>query len=90
MSPICDSLIANETSRSKQQAAHDQNNVQPNQQIAILSQEEPVSPFKVALIDKEREDIPDFVFEELADAGIEFVYGICRGPGGSGGHGRRR
>ncbi len=36
-----------------------------------------MSPFKVALIDKEREDIPDFVFEELSDAGIEFVYGVC-------------
>lgn len=36
-----------------------------------------MSPFKVALIDKEREDIPDFVLEELAGAGIEFVYGIC-------------
>jgi D-3-phosphoglycerate dehydrogenase len=36
-----------------------------------------VSSFKVALIDKEREDIPDFVFDELAEAGIEFVYGFC-------------
>ena len=37
-----------------------------------------MSPFKVALIDKTKEQIPEWVPGELADAGIEFVYGNCK------------
>lgn len=36
-----------------------------------------MSTFKVALIDKDAEQIPDWAPGELAAAGIEFVFGIC-------------
>ena len=37
-----------------------------------------MSRFKVALIDKELDQIPDWVPGALADAGIEFVYANCK------------
>ncbi|MCB9162305.1 MAG: hypothetical protein H6644_21085 [Caldilineaceae bacterium] len=37
-----------------------------------------MSRFKVALIDKELDQIPDWVPGALADAGIEFVYANCQ------------
>lgn len=37
-----------------------------------------MSTFKVALIDKTAEQIPDWVPGELADAGIDFVFGNCQ------------
>ena len=36
-----------------------------------------MSTFKVALIDKDSEQIPDWVPGTLAEAGIDFIYGIC-------------
>lgn len=37
-----------------------------------------MNTFKVALIDKTAEQIPDWVPDELADAGIEFAFGNCQ------------